>query len=177
MLNDPVLMSSIFHALVHAALTTAALAQILLIWAVIWEFSPRRSEIIMRSAGAVSGLLLYLGAKALGLSIPAFMLSALTQATTYTTGVIGALLPLGAGFLVAWYVCGYFSSRDQRKNVVGMRVLALIMVIVWFLFVDTYVATFDSLHQDGFKLLLPNLTFTLALLLYSVFRYHPPAVD
>jgi hypothetical protein len=53
----------------------------------------------------------------------------------------------------------------------------MIMTMVFFLFVDTYVATFDAAqqHGDGFKLLLPNLTFVLAVLLYAVFKYHPPA--
>jgi hypothetical protein len=35
------------------------------------------------------------------------------------------------------------------------------------------VATFDVAHRDEFKLLLPNLTFVLAVLLYPVFKYHP----
>ena len=47
------------------------------------------------------------------------------------------------------------------------------MAVVFFLFVDTYVATYGAAHDAGFALLLPNLTFTLAVLLYAVFRYHP----
>ena len=89
---NPTATAAIFHVLVHAALTAAALARILLIWAVIWPFATRRAEIIMRSAAAVCGLLIYLGAKTLGLSIPQFMLSALTQATSYTTGIVGEQL-------------------------------------------------------------------------------------
>jgi hypothetical protein len=54
-----------------------------------------------------------------------------------------------------------------------MRILALVMTMTFFLYTDTYVATFYVAHQADFKLLLPNLTFTLAVLLYAVFRFHP----
>jgi hypothetical protein len=174
MFNDPAMMASIFRVLVHLSLASAALSQILLIAAVVWKFSPRRTETIMRSAAAVCGLLLYLGAKALGLTIPEFLLYALTQSGSYLTGLIGALVPAITGFLCAWYVTRYFNSRNERKNIVGMRVLALVMTIVFHLFIDTYIATFDAAHHgDDFKLLLPNLTFVLAVLLYAVFRFHP----
>jgi hypothetical protein len=95
------------------------------------------------------------------------------RAGAYLTGLAGALAPAAVGFLVAWYVTGYFNSRNERKNLIGMRVLALVMAVVFFLFVDTYVAAYGVAHDAGFRLLLPNLTFTLAVLLYAVFRYHP----
>ena len=173
MLQDPAVMAAVFRVLVHIALASAAISQLLLIATVVWRFSPRRTETIMRSAAAVCGLLIYLGAKALGLTIPEFLLYALTQSGSYLTGLIGALVPASVGFLCAWYVTRYFNSRDARKNIVGMRILALMMVLVFHLFIDTYLATFDVAHHDDFKLLLPNLTFVLAVLLYAVFKYHP----
>jgi hypothetical protein len=49
---------------------------------------------------------------------------------------------------------------------------------VWFLFVDSYVAAFGAAHQTAaMTALLPNLTFTLAVLLYAIFRYLPPAPE
>ena len=75
--------------------------------------------------------------------------------------------------MVAWYVTGYFNNRNERKNLIGMRVLSMVMAVVFFLFVDTYVAAYGTTQDAGFALLLPNLTFTLAVLLYAVFRYHP----
>ena len=53
MFNDPAVMASVFRVLVHLSLASAALSQILLIAAVVWKFSPRRTETIMRSAAAV----------------------------------------------------------------------------------------------------------------------------
>jgi hypothetical protein len=173
MLTDHDTMVSIFTTLIHVVLVAAALCQLLLIGVVIARFNRSIPETIMRSAAAVAGVLLYLGAKALGLSIPAFLLQALTQSGAYLTGLAGALAPALVGFVVAWYVTGYFNSRNERKNLIGMRVLALVMAVVFFLFVDTYIAAYGAAHDAGFNLLLPNLTFTLAVLLYAVFRYHP----
>jgi hypothetical protein len=173
MLTDHTTMVAIFAALIHLVLVAAALCQLLLIATVVAKFNRSTPEMIMRSAAAVAGVLLYLGAKAMGLSIPAFLLQALTQSGSYLTGLAGAMLPAAVGFLCAWYVTRYFNNRNERKNLIGMRVLAMLMTVVFFLFVDTYVAAFGAAHDAGFNLLLPNLTFTLAVLLYAVFRYHP----
>ena len=173
MFNDPATMLAFFSTLIHLVLVSAALCQLLLLATVIAKFNRSTPEVIMRSAAAVAGVLLYLGAKAMGLSIPAFLLQAITQSGSYLTGLAGALLPAAVGFLVAWWVTRYFNNRNERKNLIGMRVLSMVMAVVFFLFVDTYVATYGAAHDAGFALLLPNLTFTLAVLLYAVFRYHP----
>jgi hypothetical protein len=173
MFNDQATMLAIFSALIHLVLVSAALCQLLLIGMVIAKFNRSTPEVIMRSAAAVAGVLLYLGAKAMGLSIPAFLLQAITQSGSYLTGLAGALLPAAVGFLVAWWVTRYFNNRNERKNLIGMRVLSMVMAVVFFLFMDTYVAAYGAAHGAGFSLLLPNLTFTLAVLLYAVFRYHP----
>jgi hypothetical protein len=127
----------------------------------------------MRSCAAVAGLLLYLGSKALGLSVPVFLLHAITMGGAYLTGLVGALAPAAVGFAVAWWVCGYFNSWTKRRNVIGMRVLALVMSMVFFLYTDTYVAAFSAAHPAGWELLLPNLVFVLAVLLYAVFKFLP----
>jgi hypothetical protein len=173
MFTDQATMVAIFSALIHIVLVSAALCQLLLIGVVIAKFNRSTPEVIMRSAAAVAGVLLYLGAKALGLSIPAFLLQAITQSGSYLTGLAGALAPALVGFVVAWWVTRYFNNRNEHKNLIGMRVLSMLMAMVFFLFVDTYVATYGAAHDAGFALLLPNLTFTLAVLLYSIFRYHP----
>jgi hypothetical protein len=148
--------------------------KLVLIYAVVARFSTSWQERIMRSIAAVCGLLLYLGAKALGLSLPSFLLQALTQSGAYLTGLMGALFPAMLGFLTAYYVTRYFNSRDARRNIIGMRLLALVMTMVFFLYVDCYIATVDAAHNaEQFRLLLPNLTFVLAVLLYAVFKYHP----
>jgi hypothetical protein len=173
MFKDPATIVAIFQALIHAVLVAAVLGKLVLLYTVVARFSPSRQEIIMRSIATVSGLLLYLGAKALGLSIPQFLLQALTQSGSYLTGLMGALFPAMLGFILAYYVTRFFNSRDARKNLIGMRLLAMVMTMALFLYTDCYVATIDAAHTEQFRSLLPNLTFLLAILLYAVFRYHP----
>jgi hypothetical protein len=173
MLQDPATMLAVFHAALNVVLVAAIGGKVLLMWVVVAKFSPGWQEQIMRSIAATCGLLLYLGAKALGLSLPMFMLGALTQGGAYVTGFLGALMPAMLGFLLAWHVTRYFNSRDARRNLVGMRILALVMAVALVLYIDTYIAAVDAAHADGLKMLLPNLTFVLAIMLYAVFRYYP----
>ena len=171
-IKDPASLVVIFQLLINAVLIAAMGGKLLLLYTVIARFSPTWQERIMRSIAATCGLLLYLGAKALGVSIPMFLLGALTQSGAYLTGFLGALMPALLGFIVAWYVTRYFNSRNERKNLIGMRILAMVMAMVFFLYTDCYLATVDA-HAGDIKLLLPNLTFVLAVLLFAVFRYQP----
>jgi len=171
-IKDPATLVVIFQILINAVLIAAMGGKLLLLYTVIAKFSPTWQERIMRSIAATCGLLLYLGAKALGVSIPMFLLGALTQSGAYLTGFLGALMPALLGFIVAWYVTRYFNSRNERKNLIGMRILAMVMAMVFFLYADCYVVTVDA-HAGDIKLLLPNLTFVLAVLFYAVFRYQP----
>jgi hypothetical protein len=170
---DPVVMAAIFHALVHLVLVGAAFCQLLLVLWVIGPLAPRRAENVMRAAAAVAGLVLYLGAKAIGVSVPAFLLQAMTMSGAYLTGLLGTLIPAAVGFLLAWYVTGYLGSRDARRDDIGMRVMVLTLVITFFLYTDLYVASLDVASAAGLSLLLPNITFTLSVLLYAVLRFHP----
>jgi hypothetical protein len=77
------------------------------------------------------------------------------------------------GFLSAWYVGRYLNSMDALKNVVGMRVLVLTMTFVFFLYCDSYVARFATERRDDLRFLAPNISFTIAVLLYAILRYHP----
>jgi hypothetical protein len=173
-IKDPTLLSGIFIVLVNAGLVAAMAGKLVLIYAIVAKFSPSWQERIMRSISAMAGCLLYVGAKAFGLSIPVFLLAALTEGRAYITGSVGALLPAGVGFIVAWYVTGYLNSRNARRNLVGMRLLALVMTVVFFLFADVYIASTTAAHDaDTLQLLLPNVSFCLAVMLYSIFRFHP----
>ena len=110
-IKDPATLVVIFQVLINAVLIAAMGGKLLLLYTVIARFSPTWQERIMRSIAATCGLLLYLGAKALGVSIPMFLLGALTQSGAYLTGFLGALMPALLGFIVAWYVTRYFNSR------------------------------------------------------------------
>jgi hypothetical protein len=173
-IKDPATLAVVFALLVNAALVGAMIGKMVLLWAIIAKFSPSWQERIMRSIAATAGCLLYVGAKAFGLSIPTFLLQALMEGGAYFTGFVGGLLPAAAGFIVALYVMRYLNSRNARRNLVGMRLLALIMSIVFFLFADVYIASADAAHNaDTLRLLLPNVSFSLAVMLYAIFKFHP----
>jgi hypothetical protein len=173
-IKDPAVLASLFIVLVNGGLIAAMVGKLALLYAIVAKFSPSWQERIMRSIAAMAGCLLYVGAKAFGLSIPTFLLAALTEGRAYITGSIGALLPAAVGFIVAWYVTGYLNSRNARRNLVGMRLLALVITVVFFLFADVYIASVDAAHNtDGLQLLLPNVSFCLAVMLYSIFEFHP----
>jgi hypothetical protein len=83
------------------------------------------------------------------------------------------MAPALVGYLCAWYLIRYLNSRNARRNLVGMRLLAMIMTIVFFLFADVYIA---AVHQaDTLRTLLPNLAFCLSVMLYATFKYLPSA--
>jgi hypothetical protein len=176
--KDPAALTIVFTVLVNAGLIGAMFGKLALLYAIVAKFSPSWQERIMRSIAATAGCLTYIAAKAFGLSIPAFLLQALTEGGAYLTGVVGALLPAAAGYIVAWYVVRYLNSRNARRNLVGMRLLALVMAVTLLVFADVYVAAADAAHQaDSLRLLLPNVSFCLAIMLHAIFRFHPPPDD
>ena len=174
MINDPTNLAILFTLLVNAALVGALLGKLALLYTIVARFSPSPQERIMRSIASVAGCLLYLGAKTFGISVPTFMLYAITEGGAIITGLVAALAPAAVGLVVAWHVTGYLNSRNARRNLVGMRLLAMIMTIVFFLYADVYFASAGvALHADSLRLLMPNVTFALAVMLYAVFRFHP----
>jgi len=114
----------------------------------------RPVEAIMRAVACACGLLLYISSKSGGFSLPDLVFNALSTSFTWKVGVAGFLAPSCLGFLSAWYVGRYLNSMDELKNVVGMRVLVLTMTFVFFLYCDSYVASFATDRRDDLRFLL-----------------------
>jgi hypothetical protein len=176
MLANPANLAVIFTVILHAILVASAFGIIALIYGVIAKFpAPAgrlRQEVLLRSIAATAGILLVLGSRSVGVSVPALMLNALLMGGYYMTGVIGSIVPAAAGFAVAWIVINRFNSRNEFKNLVSVRLLAMLLAVVLVLYCDGYALGTDAAH-DGVKLLLPNLTFTLAALILAVFKFNP----
>jgi hypothetical protein len=160
---------------VHATLLTAAIGQLVLIFLIMFGFASLKHEKIMRGLAAICGLLIYVGMKAAGFSIPDAMYRALST-SVISVGLLGVLLPSAAGLLVAWYAIGILQSRHPEQNVVGMRILSLMMTYVSLLYCDSY-ASYGANEKKEFLHLLPNFTFVLSMLLYAVLRYHPRGAE
>lgn len=167
------IMVGIFILMVHAALLFAAFGMFYLLLRVIFRFSYHEHEKLMRSLAAAAGLLIYVGSKSLGVSIPGLMFESLETTVPISVGLLGVAIPSMGGLLIAWYVVRFLNSADAVRNVVGMRVLSLVMTFVFFLYCDSYVATYGKEKSPELVYLLPNLTFVLSVLLYSIFKYHP----
>ncbi|MHB8272153.1 hypothetical protein [Bradyrhizobium sp.] len=167
----------VFTVLTHLVLFAAALGMLWLIAAVIsgvfFGQTDFDGEAFMRCLAAACGLLLYLGSKAVGLSMPELMFKALSTSFPVAVGIVGVLFPASVGFLVSWYVVRQFENSDVRQNAVAIRILTIVVVFVFFLYSDSYVASFGTELGSAFLHLLPNLSFVLSVLLYAVFKFHP----
>jgi hypothetical protein len=168
------IMVQIFYWLVHIVLLLAAVGIVILILTMVLGISSNRPiEAIMRAVACACGLLLYISSKAVGFSLPDLVFNALSTSFPWKVGIAGFIAPSCLGFLSAWYVGRYFNSADALKNVVGMRVLVLTMTFVFFLYCDSYIASFTIERKGDLQYLYPNISFTIAVLLYAILRYHP----
>ena len=82
-------------------------------------------------------------------------------------------MPSFVGVIVSWYVVRFLNNRHPEHDVVGMRILSLVMTFVFFLYCDSYIATYGTQQNDRLVYLLPNLSFVLSVLLYAILHYHP----
>lgn len=163
--------ADIFRAVaVHATLLLAALGQFVLILLVIFRFSSPPHEKAMRALAAGCGLLVYVGLKAAGISIPdAYRASSMGA---ISVGTFGVALPFAAGLSIAWYSVRTLAGRNPEQNVLGMRILSLVMTCIFCLFGDSYLH-YGANEKREFVELLPNFTFVLATMLYAVLCYRP----
>jgi hypothetical protein len=81
----------------------------------------------------------------------------------------GVVLPSMTGFIVSWFFIKHLTSKHH--NIIATRVLAMLMSLVFFIYVDSYFYTFSANSPTIY--FLPNLVFVLSALLYAVFKYRP----
>lgn len=166
-----------FTVLTHVVLFAAALLQLWLISRLVLQLDERSNplrrpqEMLMRGIAGVVGLLLYLGSRAIGLSVPELSFKAMSMSFPFAIAIGGILVPSAVGVLVSWFVVRHISGRTAAKDAVAMRVLTMVMALVFFIYCDSWLYTFS----EGGKALqfVPNLVFVLAALLYAVFKYQP----
>jgi hypothetical protein len=155
---------------VHATLLLAVLGQFVLILTIIFRFSSPPHEKAMRALAVGCGLLVYVGVKAAGISIPDAYRALSTGAIS--VGTFGVALPFAAGISVAWYSVRTLAGKNHEQNVLGMRILSMVMTYILFLFCDSYLH-YVANEKREFVQLLPNFTFVLSILLYAILCYRP----
>lgn len=159
----------IFQALTHILIISSMLA-ILYLMAVLIFSSDDIAEKAIRLSAFATGILIYYGSKTIGVSIPSLMIQSLMITKPFSLGLFGILFPSLTGFFVAWYCL-----RSMKKNdYTASRLIILVITFIIVIFGDVYVTAFDLSRQSDSVLdvmLLPNLTFTIALSLYLILRY------
>jgi len=167
-------MATFFNLVTHVLIILGTITMIVFIC--ILALKGKRGEDIgafekaIRVLTLLTGFLIYVGSKALGLSFPSLMLTAINTTNPFSTGAVGVVLPSSVGTFVAWYCL----KNIRRDHSVAIRLIILITTFILVLFGDTYIATYSSNwppEQGLNKLLLPNLTFTVGLSLYVIFKY------
>jgi hypothetical protein len=161
-------MSYIFLGLVHLLVLASVVGMIYFLFYVI-TLNPTPVERLLRVAAFAAGLLIYVGAKALGITIPKLMASAIAVTNPATVGFFGVLVPGLSGTIVAW-----FCLRLMRQDTdVAARGLVLFATFVFTMFADSYAMMAREATTAAMALVLPNITFVIGVILYTIFKYKP----
>jgi len=160
----------IFNILTHIIIVLGMGGMFWFIYYMIRE-EPLNLEKVIRLLSAVTGFLIYFGARATGMSIPNLMMSSIR-----TTGGVGfffsaIIIPAGAGTLVSWYCLRSLKRSDD----IASRLVTLIASFVLVMFTDVYATTFVDSPGPKYvaTTLVPNLTFTIGLSLYVILKFLP----
>jgi GYF domain 2 len=127
-------------------------------------------ERILRASAFSTGLLIFFGAKSLGVSIAELTASAASLSHPLTFGFFGILTPSAIGVMLSWY---FVNSLNRSSNIV-IRAMILVGTFSIIQFADVYLrAVSDSTQLKPDKSLVPNLAFIISIMLYAILRYDP----
>jgi len=126
-------------------------------------------EKVIRTAAAMTGFLIYFGARAIGVTIPDIMMDAITASNPITFGFFAILMPTASGLLVTWYTIKCIKRNEDTAS----RIVIMLTTFILVMFADVYAATYindiETAHMK--KSLVPNLIFTISMSLYVIFKY------
>jgi hypothetical protein len=167
-------------------LAVFAVSQILVLVAVVFVFDwGNKHEIVLRILAAVSGVLIYIIAVSVGIKFPELILNAMynppisrlpAEAGIY---LVGFILPATVGILISSSMTSYIKNHveiEQNANKsTRIRWMCLIFTIILLLYCDLYIHCYKDTGEntDILKSLLPNSTFMLSVLLFSIFSFRP----
>ena len=126
-------------------------------------------EKVIRTTAAITGKLIYFGSKAVGVSIPSFMMKAVASTSYFSFGLFALIMPSAAGILVSWYII----KCIDRSEDIATRVVIMVSAFILVMFGDVYAASFSAASDTEamMRYLVPNLTFTIAMCLYVILKY------
>ena len=127
----------------------------------------RSSERVIRVLSVVVGLFIYIGSKALGISLPEVILESIRSVSVGMTILTWGLPSFFVGWFIAWYVTRTLRRRDDDINI---RVLLMVTTILVLIFTDTYAQAFGFGQLSG-TAFVPNMLFVVGLGLHFIFNY------
>ncbi|MDH6499514.1 hypothetical protein [Streptomyces sp. SAI-149] len=162
-------MSIFFSLLLNALVVIAIIAQFFFMGILAVE-AKSRTERYIRVLAYTSGILVVLGAKALGTSISTILVRALSNSRPITIGLLGVAIPAAAGAIMAWYFVRTMRTRGAN---IATRVLIFIGVLAVTQFADVYAA---AVRTHGLRLdpaLAPNIAFVVGMSIYVMLTWDP----
>ncbi len=167
------IITTIFNVLTHVIIVLGMIGMFLFIYYMIRE-EHLKLEKVIRLLAAVTGFLIYFGARATGMSIPSLMMESIKTASGVGFLLAAIVIPGGVGAVVAWYLLRALKKSDDVASRLVIMIAAFILVV----FTDVYGATFAESPglQKLATTLVPNLTFTVGLSLYVILKYLPKRV-
>lgn len=162
-------MSLLLYVLVNLLVLAALGATLVFVRSVILA-NPNVVEKLIRVAAFGAGLLTYVGARTMGMSIPELMASALAVAAPLSFGFLGVVFPALAGTVVAG-ICLRLMKKDDD---VAARVMVLFSAFFFTMFADTYAnMAAQAWTSTSVDLILPNITFVLGVVFYVILNWKP----
>ncbi len=159
-----------WNFVIHALIIVSSAGLVTFMFLLVTD-SGTTEEGLIRTMACATGFLVYMGAKAVGLSMPELMFKGLEQSAPIKISTLALILPGPVGWAVAWYC----TSSLQSSKIIAARVVLLFSVFILTAFVDVYIATYAVSEFKGElnKALMPNLTFVVGILLYTIFKVDP----
>lgn len=163
-------MDLFFNFLTHALIIAGCIGLFVCILFLIGN-TASVEHAVLRVVAAVVGSFTYIGARALGVSIPGLLLQSIQITNPMSYGMFSILVPSAAGVIVAWILTSALRGSADKAQ----RIIILILSFIVVLFGDTYSVAYSvkSGTTEFQTSLIPNLTFILSLGLYLVLRYEP----
>lgn len=127
-------------------------------------------EHIIRLSAFLAGPLVLLAGKAMGVSMIDVLFRSISLTNPFAMGFLGLLFPGALGVLLAWF----FIRGLKRSSDIATRIMIFIGTTVMFQFGEVYAAAYQQSGGAIDANFAPNITFTLALLLYLIFNYKQP---
>lgn len=125
-------------------------------------------EKVILMMSAMTGFLIYFGSRALGVSIPSFIMSSISISNPIKMTFFSILMPMSVGVLVAWYLIWCL----QKDKDIAFRIVIMISAFIVTLFGDVYAASYRFPANGSIDTsLMPNLTFTVGMGLYIILNY------